>query len=447
MVPRYKEASFPADYREAEVRQVMGALYRLRSIAVTGLAGMGKSNVVRFIVSHPRVRARYLGERADAYAFVHVDCAGLARPDEAELLGEISAQLRYQGIGPDGAQPPRHSPTPNTRRALKEQILALRPDLNLVLAMDYFDEAAAKLDRTFFNYLFHLRNVRPRGNLMYVFATRRPMGPLYELHELLDDGCTIGPLSYRDALASIRRDEVRLGHTFTPAQRDRLIACTGAHPGFLKNACELLAGGHIDGDRPDDEMAHQLLRSQKVERLCRELWNDLETAEQAVVLQAVTGTAAPGAVDADRAAYLERTGILLRREGARSGPNLEVFCPLFGAFVQESHPTCSSAVRIQVVYPNRARIETPVDEERVQLSPKLFALLAALAEERGRVCTTDELIVRVYGDEAAGVTNAALSQLVKRLRGKLDPGARSMSGDPAYTCVETIRGVGYKLNG
>jgi len=445
MVPTYKEARFPADYREAEVRRIMDAVHKLRSIAVTGLAGMGKSNVVRFIVSHPQVRARYLGERAEDYAFVHVDCAGLARADEAEILGEIAAQLRYEGIGPDGVHPHRHPQ--DIRRALKQRILALRPDLNLVLVMDYFDEAAAKLDRAFFNYLFHLRNARPRGNLMYVFATRRPIGPLYELHELLDDGYTIGPLSYGDALASIRRDEARLGCTFTPTQRDRLIAWTSGHPGFLKNACELLTGGHIDTGLPDDEIAHQLLRSEKVRRLCRELWDDMATAEQALVLKAVAGAVAPGSADADRVAYLERTGILVRREGGRFGPSLDVFSPLFGAFVRETHPASSGALRITAAFPNRARIEAPADEERVPLSPKLFALLAALADERGRVCTADELIARVYGDEAAGVTNAALSQLVKRLRGRVDPPARRMSGDPTYTCVETIRDVGYKLNG
>ena len=57
------------------------------------------------------------------------------------------------------------------------------------------------------------------------------------------------------------------------------------------------------------------------------------------------------------------------------------------------------------------------------------------------------MIRRVYGDEAAGVTNAALSQLVKRLRGALDPRVRGMMDDPGYTCVETIRDVGYRLNG
>ena len=90
----YKEAAFPGDYREVEVRQIVSALYKLRSIAVHGLAGMGKSNVVRFIVSHPQVRPRYLKERANDYAMVHVDCAGLVSGNEVEILGEVMMQIR-----------------------------------------------------------------------------------------------------------------------------------------------------------------------------------------------------------------------------------------------------------------------------------------------------------------------------------------------------------------
>ena len=55
------------------------------------------------------------------------------------------------------------------------------------------------------------------------------------------------------------------------------------------------------------------------------------------------------------------------------------------------------------------------------------------------------IAMQVYGDEAAGVTNAALSQLVKRLRWALDPRVRKMTNDLTYTCVETIRDVGYRL--
>ena len=73
-------------------------------------------------------------------------------------------------------------------------------------------------------------------------------------------------------------------------------------------------------------------------------------------------------------------------------------------------------------------------------------MLLALIEARGQVLPADAIISHVYGDEAAGVTNAALSQLVKRLRGVLNPCVQKLTNDPTYSCVETIRDVGYRLN-
>jgi len=72
-------------------------------------------------------------------------------------------------------------------------------------------------------------------------------------------------------------------------------------------------------------------------------------------------------------------------------------------------------------------------------------LLQALAGGQGQVVPTDALIDQVYGAEAPGVSDAALSQLAKRLRGLLDPAARRLAGDPQYSTVETIRDVGYRL--
>jgi DNA-binding winged helix-turn-helix (wHTH) protein len=444
MVPIYKEASFRTDYRQAQVGQIMAALYRLRSIAVTGLAGMGKSNVVRFIVSHPQVRSRYLKDRADDYTFVHVDCAGLAGSDEAEILSEIVAHLHREGF-PAEAGPP--SPIHRTiRHLLRDQILSVDARLNLVLVLDYFDELARELGRPFFNYLFHLRNVRPRGNLSYVFVTRRPMGHLHELQELLDDGCIIGPLSYRDALDSIRRDEARLGCTLDPERRDDLIACTGGHPGWMKNSAELACSGKVDLSAPAEESARQLLRSEKVRNLCEELWNDLTATERPILANATRHLPLTPSVDTSCVTFLERNGILVRKDGARDGQDLAVFCPLFETFVRQATST-GSAIRITAVFPNQVHVETPAGEEWTTLPPRVFAALLALTEAQGQVVPTDEMIHRVYGDEAAGATNAALSQLVKRLRGALDPRVRRMIDDPGYTCVETIRDVGYRLNG
>jgi DNA-binding winged helix-turn-helix (wHTH) protein len=436
----YKEADFSPDYREAEVRQIMETVYRLRSIAVTGLAGMGKSNVVRFVVSHPEVRRRYLKERADDYAFVHVDCAALARHDEAELLGEIAMQLRSSGLAPDAPRLLDGS----MRHALREQLLGVNPTLNLALVLDYFDQAAEKLDQTFFNYLFHLRNARG-GKLSYVFVTRRPMGNLGELQELLDDPCVIGPLSHRDAVASVQRDEARLGRAFSQAERDRLIACTGGHPGFLKNGAELLGSGQLDASLPPEEIVRQLLRSDKVKSLCRELWDDLLLEEQPILYCVARDAPLPKSADGARVAYLEKSGVMVGKEGKQGWSNLAIFCPLFEAFVREIVSAGSDAVCVTAVLPNQARIETFIGTESVALSARLFALLAAFTEARGEALSTDDLVARVYGEKALDVADAALSQLVKRLRAALDPCVRRMMDDSTYTCVETIRGVGSRF--
>jgi DNA-binding winged helix-turn-helix (wHTH) protein len=438
MNPIYKEASFPIDYRAAEVEQIMSALYRRRSIAITGLAGMGKSNVVRFIVSHPEVRSRYLQERADDYRFVHVDCAGLIAATEVELLGEVLFQLRHGEV-----DTPRD--LPDVWRALKAAVLDLPPGLDLVLILDYFDELVAILSESFYNRLFHLRNTRPQGNLSYVFVTRRSLASLYELQELLDDDCSVGPLSHEDALDSIRRDEERLACAFDPAQGERLIACTGGHPGFLKNVSEILCSGYVDFGLSDDALIRQLLQSDKVRNLCQELWDDLVPVEQALLVGLARGDGLPLAAEPSCVATLERSGVLVPKDSVEV-ESVSIFSPLLEGFVREIE-SAPGDVHITVEFPNRARISTAVGEKSITLSPKLFALLAALSETRGDVLVTDDLIRRVYGDEALGVTNAALAQLVKRLRTAIDPYVRRLIKDQAYTCVETVRDVGYKLNG
>jgi len=115
--------------------------------------------------------------------------------------------------------------------------------------------------------------------------------------------------------------------------------------------------------------------------------------------------------------------------------------------VRQALPSTSGVVRISAVPPNQALIEAPGGEARLPLTPKLFALLSALSEARGRVLSGDEIIGRVYPNEEAGVSDAALSQLVKRLRGALDPPARRIAGDDSYSSVETVRDIGFRFNG
>lgn len=73
----------------------------------------------------------------------------------------------------------------------------------------------------------------------------------------------------------------------------------------------------------------------------------------------------------------------------------------------------------------------------VKLTRKEFGLLSALARNRGRVCTRQQLLDQVWGYEYYGDTRT-LDVHIRRLRQKL-----GACGE----CIETLIGVGYRFLG
>lgn len=85
--------------------------------------------------------------------------------------------------------------------------------------------------------------------------------------------------------------------------------------------------------------------------------------------------------------------------------------------------------------------EVRVDRRLVQLSSKEFALLALLYENRGKVCSKDEIGQVVWSEYQQGIFDYQIENLVRRLRTKIE-------SDPnAPQLLITMRGLGYKLVG
>lgn len=75
------------------------------------------------------------------------------------------------------------------------------------------------------------------------------------------------------------------------------------------------------------------------------------------------------------------------------------------------------------------------DGATIHLTHQEFALLAFLAQHRGRVFSRQQLLTRVWGDDYEGGPRT-VDIHVRRLRAKL-----GRSGD----AIETVRGAGYKM--
>ncbi|GAB4487101.1 MAG: winged helix-turn-helix domain-containing protein [Anaerolineales bacterium] len=85
--------------------------------------------------------------------------------------------------------------------------------------------------------------------------------------------------------------------------------------------------------------------------------------------------------------------------------------------------------------------EARLNRRPLALSPKEFALLFYLYENRGKVCSKDEIGRAVWSEYQSGIFDYQIENLVRRLRTKIE-------NDPnAPALLLTVRGMGYKLLG
>jgi two-component system alkaline phosphatase synthesis response regulator PhoP len=83
-------------------------------------------------------------------------------------------------------------------------------------------------------------------------------------------------------------------------------------------------------------------------------------------------------------------------------------------------------------------VQAYVDGQNASLTPTEFRLLHALALDRGRVASRDELLQRIWGRRATH-RDRTVDVCVRRLRDKIDKPASK------HTFIQTRYGVGYKL--
>jgi DNA-binding response OmpR family regulator len=82
-----------------------------------------------------------------------------------------------------------------------------------------------------------------------------------------------------------------------------------------------------------------------------------------------------------------------------------------------------------------------VNGRRVETLTALeYSLLKLLYDSPGRLCSKDEIIRHVWGDEFLGEVDASrVEKLVSRLRRKIE----AVPGRPQY--IRTVRGRGYRF--
>jgi two-component system alkaline phosphatase synthesis response regulator PhoP len=96
------------------------------------------------------------------------------------------------------------------------------------------------------------------------------------------------------------------------------------------------------------------------------------------------------------------------------------------------------AIEIEELTIDPRQVQAFVAGENAELTPTEFRVLYALALERGRVVSRDELLQKLWG-RREGHRDRTVDVFVRKLREKIDRRA------PAHTFIQTRYGVGYKL--
>jgi DNA-binding response OmpR family regulator len=96
------------------------------------------------------------------------------------------------------------------------------------------------------------------------------------------------------------------------------------------------------------------------------------------------------------------------------------------------------AIEIEELRIDPREVQAYVDGESAELTRTEFRLLYALALDRGRVTTRDELLQKIWGRRETH-RDRTVDVFVRRLRDKIDRIA------PRHTFIQTRYGVGYKL--
>jgi energy-coupling factor transporter ATP-binding protein EcfA2 len=265
---------YPSTYREREVEQIMQAVCSGECVAIIGLSGSGKSNLLGFV-------AHRVKPKSDCPRFFLVDCNRLIDQSPAAFFRLLRNAL--DGTGEE-----------KTPFSAADQLISLgvaietklKVHTEICLLVDRFDALMNWPDfRAIANSLRALRDAH-KYQLTYVIATRKGLDPGTELSELFF-GHTywLGPLEYKDALWSASKDVQRF---MTPGQKDwnqdnleKLVEVTWGYPSLLRAACEAYASGAA--------IQEEVLRKHPaIQRRVMEFWDDTPN-EDALIKSGLQG--------------------------------------------------------------------------------------------------------------------------------------------------------------
>jgi DNA-binding winged helix-turn-helix (wHTH) protein len=439
-------------FRQNETRQLFSWIAAGESAAIIGASGIGKSNLFNHLL-HPDTQDQFLGSDAKNTLIARINFHYSLDFRERSIFSLILEQLEtlaeqkiLDNLGQEQAN--RITEQHNllldacddllkAQRALKTAIRIVMHSsetLRLVLLFDQFDDVFREAPPRLFTTFRGLREAY-KYRLSYLIFTRDTLDSLIEIDGHREEFCELfvsnvlglKPYNAEDGTELLTRIANRY-QLQTPPFADDLLHLSGRHAGLLRAI--FLAALHDDTIIQADHEAtiRLLLDVTGVASECSKLWNSLSISERRLLARLLNGVA-PDGQDQSTVNALLFKGLLTQDE------QLTIFSPLFHQFIQSQETPWEQSIYLD----DRRRQVWVLGQPISTLRPLDYRLFAALYERAGEVLSKDELVEVGWPDAQGGVSDAAVTTAIYRLRQSIEPNLKH----PRF--IKTIRGQGHCL--
>ncbi|NOH04936.1 MAG: AAA family ATPase [Chloroflexi bacterium] len=308
----------------------------------------------------------------------------------------------------------------------------------VILIFDEFDHPFRTLSPWPFRLLRALRD-QLGTRLCFITSTSRELDRIrtdettYEFRELFHlHTLFLHPLLEKDSRILISQYAKKHNDFLAQEIIDLITNLSGGHPGLIERVYSIaINSSRIMLSLSKQSVADNFSKEDLIKDECQRLWNDLEKEEREGLIALVQNQE----LDEVSRIVLYRKG--LTNPQYRGG--IRIFSPLFEAFLREQLNTMKKTKKegVQCNF-DTGQVWVDGEEKSFDLTENQRKFIFLLYRKAGSICTYNEIIEEVWGAEE-GVSPAAISELVKRVRIKLESDWKN----PKYILV--ARGEGYRL--
>lgn len=307
-------------YRQPEISRCCEYAARGESLCFVGIAGSGKSNIVKVLTQDRDVKVRYLGNRVDAVRFAAIDANTWdGAPQQLWEMIFSALTIALQPQSPPNFDPKITYLSEDEKVRRRVQILidhiCQTLDQRLMIILDDFDKVFVQGPLHMIEQLNAFRSAGNRERLAYlVFTKRLPhvLGRRFTLetqckfYDLFRTNVfALEPYTQEDARHMVQHLNRQLPEPLLISELREIEWLGGGHARLLR----VIFDNWVKQTPPTGRSIQHFVTQPDVEAECRRVWEGLHAQERAVAQRLAQGSSLGD--DADTLDHLRRRGLLI----------------------------------------------------------------------------------------------------------------------------------------